>query len=95
LRVEGRRKLLAADADSDRLLKSSPSGPAVGGPRQSWRTQGGMSQPCQGLLTGAAKHGFCVRKARKVGKVLSFMTPPPFLAFLTFLALGAPKKAAG
>jgi hypothetical protein len=41
------------------------------------------------------KQSFCVRKARKVGKVLTFMTRTPFLTFLTFLASGAQKKAAG
>jgi len=34
LRAEGWRKLLAADADSDRLLKSSPPGLAVRGRRR-------------------------------------------------------------
>jgi hypothetical protein len=54
-----------------------------------------MSRRCQGLLAGAGKHSACVRKARKVGKVLSCMTRPPFLTFLTFLALVPQKKAGG
>jgi hypothetical protein len=78
-----RRKLLAADTASDRLLKSSPSGPTVGGSRR--------SRP----LVGAGRHSLCARKAGKAGKMLSVMTRTPFLTFLTFLALGPQKKAEG
>lgn len=59
------------------------------------RRQRAISRPCQALLAGAGKHSACVRKVRKVGKVLSVMTCPRFLTLLTFLALGTQKKAAG
>jgi len=56
---------------------------------------GGTSRPRQGSLAGTGKHSSCARKVRKVGKVLSVKTRTPFLTFLTFLALGPRKKAAG
>jgi len=66
-----------------------------------WASAAKIGSDFQALPAGSGrrrKQSFCVRKARKVGKLLSFMIRTPFLTFLTFLtflALAPQKKAAG
>jgi hypothetical protein len=59
----------------------SLAGIPVSDPRLSWRSRG----PAGNLSQVPGNRGLCVRKVRKVGKVI-LMTGTAFLTFPTFLA---------
>jgi hypothetical protein len=70
--------------------------PAMSGPRPLPAKAGRDFRALPGgVLAGPGKHGACVRKVRKFGKMSSVMPRIPFLTFPTFLTLGTQKKAAG